>query len=210
MKSTYLIAIILFISMQGYSQILPAASPTEPDPADTNYYQNADLGWKMAVPNGRTLISNSSLDTLVKKIIDSSKSPINIAGAVVWLAFQKNKHNTFFAISQHFPEQLNRNWERYQALHDQGSYADYIDHLKGRDMKCDSATSSELINGIKFHVYHIRVYFPNGRKFLDQFLYAKLIHGSSFGVAITASSDEAENLMLSVWSHSVFDSTPWQ
>jgi hypothetical protein len=178
---------------------------------DSNLYQNKELGWTMAIPAQWRVIERNYFEAMLKKAItDSSKSYIDTFDSRVLLAVQKDTHNLFLAIVQSFRKEIKGDWGVYQSHQDQDSYKTYEEHIKGREMKLDSSTSIEIINGIKFKVFNIKISRTNGELVLNQFLYAKLINGVSFGVVINSNNEKDKETLLLAWKRSIFDANKWR
>lgn len=205
----FLSAIIFGLCSQIRAQNSIDSQPLKTHGDSITIYKNWQLGWKIDVPNGWPILQKETTDEFYKKIIDSSKSPIDTSNSKILLFAQKNKHNLFIATLQYFDEGRRGNWSDNNSVMDQQSYQEYVDHIKGTGMKCDSMSLKEKIGGIEFRVFSIKIYYPGGKLVLDQLAYEKLVHGSIFGVLISTDNLLDKDTMITAWKNSIFDKDKW-
>lgn len=168
-------------------------------------YKSKEIGWTIEIPKGWSIVSRDKTDENDQKgqeaIEKSSGQKIDLSHLKHLISFQKNNFNLFASTSEPFKEESPGDYIKSSKSVRELIYQTYVDH----DIKADSSSGKEIIQGLEFNVFYTTIYAPDGKVILNQILYNKLINGYDFGVNINFNNDNDKKIMLDAFKKSKFD-----
>lgn len=169
-----------------------------------NVYQNDEIGWKIAIPEGWRIMTVSQRDAMNERgkaaIEETIDSKLDVSGLKNLLGFQKDRFNIFGSTSEPFIEEYPGEWVENNSFLKETVLETYQQNGVHANA---SETSIEKISGIDFYVYSIKVFLPNDIT-LTQYMYSSLINGLDFGVNINYTNEKYGEEMLKAFRESTF------
>ncbi len=185
---------IFFITSVSFGQIQP----------ENNLYICKEVGWKINVPSGWN-ITNESDTTKTEgrghQMLTSvlGKEPQYGPGKDL-IEFYKDPFNSFSSTIELFGNVPIKDWEKRNKTVNLVTFK----AVQNQGVKCDSSSYIESIDSLKFNVFKIRVYKPNGELFLTQVIYSTLINKYDFGAILCYNNDIDRRILFDSWRKSKF------
>lgn len=170
-----------------------------------NIYHSEEIGWTMEIPKGWSVTHRSELSKRTEKglnaINETVGSDYDASELKQLLNFEKDRAHIFQSTSEPFDLEYEGEWEENSEGLKELIYEIY----STRDIKVDTSSSKEIIDNLEFHVFHIKMYGPDGKVMLYQDMYGKLINGYDFGANLSYINDKEKNELMSAWKNSKFE-----
>jgi hypothetical protein len=178
------------------------ASSETPKP---QLYKSDEIGWTIEMPAGWTTVTQGKLDSLDKKGKDimekESGDSIDTKGLKHLASFKKDQFNFFGSTIEPFKEDSAGEYDAQNKALDVFLYNTYVN----QGIKTDTATGTEMIQGLKFNVFNTAIHGPDGNVLLRQILYSRLINGFDFGVNINYNNEDDKKVMVDAFKNSKFE-----
>lgn len=171
---------------------------------ENEYYTSEEIGWTIQIPSGWRIMLKNQMDKnqdrgmeLVQETIDTV---VDYSGLKHLISFQKNKGNVFQSTSEPF------------ELEYEGEYEEANQFIKllitetyqNQGIKVDTTSSTARIDNLKFDLFKIKMYNPQGQLILNQDMYTRLINDYMFSVILSYNNLDDKNEMMEVWTKSKF------
>lgn len=171
---------------------------------ENEYYTSEEIGWTIRIPSGWRIMLKNQMDKnqdrgmeLVQETIDTV---VDYSGLKHLISFQKNKGNVFQSTSEPF------------ELEYEGEYEEANQFIKlliteiyqNQGIKVDTTSSTARIDNLKFDLFKIKMYNPQGELILNQDMYTRLINDYMFSVILSYNNIDDKNEMMEVWTNSKF------
>ncbi len=186
--------ILLCVSRLGFAQV------------PTKTLQFNEVGWILHIPPGTGLHADQ-VDSLIKVTTQKRQqhggTPLDFSGVHVLFTFLDPPYNTFASAITHFDAAVFPSWIKY---HDQQEKAilQQIVAMKPRILVKDTASGTEVIDGLVFQRYYIKTYYPQSGLTMETYQYARLVHGYDFMINISYSDENVGQQFRSVLHGSTF------
>ncbi|UII32867.1 hypothetical protein LVD17_03350 [Fulvivirga ulvae] len=171
-------------------------------------YRSHEIGWTIKIPEGWEIVSKDQMeihDEKGKRALEQTmKDSISFSGLKHLISFRKNNFNIFQSSSEPFPLSYEGEWKDNNSALKELLYQTYIN----QSIKIDTSSSSEIVDGLNFEVFHIKVYGPEGGIILNQDMYSRYINGFDFGVSINYNNEKDQKEMMQAWKGSTFRKRP--
>lgn len=172
---------------------------------ENEYYKSEEIGWTIQIPSNWKIMLKNQMDKnqergmeLVQETIDTV---MDYSGLKHLISFQKNQGNVFQSSSELF------------ELEYEGEFEETTQFLKliitetyqNQGIKIDTSSTTAMIDNLKFELFQIKMYNPQGKLILNQDMYTRLINDYLFSVTLSYNNLESKNEMMKVWTHSKFE-----
>jgi hypothetical protein len=190
-----------------YATILAACSPSAPEAkiSKKDTFTSNEIGWTIEIPKGFTSLSNNRIEANEQKgreAIEKVSGETTKTDSLIHLInFQKNQFNALSATIERFNESVDGDYGKHNKMVKKLIFDTYTD----QKIKIDTLSSKEIIKKVPFNVFHIKIYGPNGSVIMSQVIYANLIKGYDFGVAINYNNESDKKALIDAFKNSAFD-----
>lgn len=203
MKPTFLFLPILSFVFFSCTELDPNKQVDEGQVTGATY-ESKEIGWIIEIPKGWKVIAKDKIEASNekgKKLLEQTAGgEVDISGLKYLISFQKNQFNIFNSTSEPFVEEYPGEYEQNRKF----VYGLIHDTYTSQGIKTDTATTTERIQGLDFHVLFTTIYSPEGEKLFNQILFSRLINGYDFAMTITYNNEEDRQTMLDAIKQSKF------
>lgn len=173
-------------------------------------YKSSEIGWTIEIPKDWSIVSKDKVQENEQKgqeaLEKTAGQKIDLASLKHLISFQKNKFNFFASTSEPFKEAYHGEYLKNNKSIRELIYQTYVDN----NIKADSSSGKEMIDGIEFNTFYTTIYAPDGKVILNQILYSKLINGHDFGVNINYNNENDKKVMVDAFKNSKFKNSKLQ
>ena len=168
-------------------------------------FHSEEIGWTMEIPKGWEItdlrLTNERTERGMEALVEDNGLAYDSSGLKQLLNFQKDMFHVFQSTTEPFELEYEGEYE------DNGKFLRELifDTYTAQGIKVDSSSSKVTIDKIEFQVFHLKLYGPDGKLFLNQDMYSSLINGLDFGVNLSYINEEDKDEMLEAWMNSKFD-----
>ena len=171
---------------------------------ENEYYTSEEIGWTIQIPSGWRIMLKNQMDKnqdrgmeLVQETIDTV---VDYSGLKHLISFQKNKGNVFQSTSEPFELEYDGEYEETNQF----IKLLITETYQNQGIKVDTTSSTARIDNLKFDLFKIKMYNPQGELILNQDMYTRLINDYMFSVILSYNNIEDKNEMMEVWTNSKF------
>ncbi len=168
------------------------------------YYSSDEIGWTIKIPNDWNIMTKNKLDKNQDKgmeyIEETIDTVVDYSGLKHLISFQKDKGNVFQSTSEPFELEYAGEWEESNRYLYQVIYETY----QNQGIRVDTSSTIASIDGLKFDLFKIKMYNPQGKLILNQDMYSRLINGYGFSVILSYNNRKDKQEMMDVWTNSKF------
>jgi hypothetical protein len=171
---------------------------------ENEYYTSQEIGWTIKIPSGWNVMLKDQLDKnqergmeMVQETVDTV---IDYSRLKHLISFQKNRGNVFQSTSEPFELEYDGEFEETNQILKQVITQTY----QNQGINVDTLSKSAIIDNLKFDLFHIKMYNPQGELILNQEMYTRLINNYLFSVILTYNNLDYKNEMMKVWTNSEF------
>lgn len=168
----------------------------------SNIYKVDEIGWTVRIPAHWEIMTRETLKKNTergKKAMEKAMdSQIDVSGLVQLLNLKKDQFNSFLSTIEPYPGEDGLSEEE----HNQQVYNVIKEAYKMNGIHARYQEDSTIIDGLRFYVFHIRLYAPDKEKIIfRQVLYSRNINGYDFGMTINYNNEKPmEELSEMVYS----------
>lgn len=168
-------------------------------------YTSHEIGWTIEIPKGWETTKKSEMESFTESgleaIEENHPDYYSTTDLKYLIGFQKNKANYFQSLSEYTGSDNVNEWKKLYLS--QKKMQDLI--LSKEKYKSDSSeVKTEIIDGLEFEMFVVRIYSPEGDVVYTQLSYSRLINGFDFGVVIGYNNESYKNEMLMAFTNSRF------
>jgi hypothetical protein len=167
-------------------------------------YTNKQLGWTISIPEGYKLISKAKIEVNDQKgkeaINKVYEGEVNTDSLKHLVSFQKNQLNIFDSTIEPYVEKYDGEYE----TNNQALKKLLFDTYSNQKIKIDTLSGKEVIQGLDFNAFYIKVYGPSGAVLMHQVMYSTLLKGYDFGVNINYNNEEDKKILMDAFKNSKF------
>jgi hypothetical protein len=171
---------------------------------ENEYYTSQEIGWTIKIPSGWNVMLKDQLDKnqergmeMVQETVDTV---VDYSRLKHLISFQKNRGNVFQSTSEPFELEYDGEFEETNQILKQVITQTY----QNQGINVDTLSKSAIIDNLKFDLFHIKMYNPQGELILNQEMYTRLINNYLFSVILTYNNLDYKNEMMKVWTNSEF------
>jgi hypothetical protein len=186
--------LFIFVSLQTKGQV----------PQGTAFYSK-EFKWKIMIPPGFNPIGKEEWAKAEEK---GASAIENTVGEKI-----ENRASTLFAYRTDSSHSMDANYQPFDPEED-GDYSENFIALNEMVVETfltemptvafDSSSSKELIDGLEFHCFKLKISFPNNTK-LSMVMYSRLFGKNDFSINFLYKEEEKGKEMLNAWRNSKFD-----
>ena len=169
-----------------------------------NTYQSSEIGWTMKIPDGWEVTKRNESQRRenkgLKLLNEANDINYDASSLKQLISFQKDRVHSFTAVSEKVEIENNWEYEKNKQLVKELLYNTYASN----GIKIDTASSKEKIDNLKFNLFKITVYGPQGDILLYQDLYSTFRNGLDFGVNLNYLREKEKMELMRVWKNSKF------
>lgn len=169
-----------------------------------NTYQSSEIGWTMKIPDGWEVTKRNESQRRenkgLKLLNEANDINYDASSLKQLISFQKDRVHSFTAVSEKVEIENNGEYEKNKQLVKELLYNTYASN----GIKIDTASSKEKIDNLKFNLFKITVYGPQGDILLYQDLYSTFRNGLDFGVNLNYLREKEKMELMRVWKNSKF------
>lgn len=178
-------------------------SPQQEKPVEQTY-TNKEIGWTITIPSGYRLLSKAKIEVndergkaAINKVYEGEMSTETLQHLV---SFQKNQLNVFDSTIEPYEEKVAGEYEtNNKALREL-----IFDTYHNQNIRADTSSGKETIQGHVFNTFYIKVYGPSGDVLMHQVMYSTMRKGYDFGVNINYNNEKDKQLMMDAFKRSKF------
>jgi hypothetical protein len=163
------------------------------------------VGWKIFLPEGFNVID--SIDNTVrnergKKAIENANDiKADISETITLISATKDTYNCFNSTITPFDLKKDGNWEETSQTVKDMVYITFVKKMP--DAKVDSATTTEIIDGLSFNKFRVTVTI-NDKTLFNSFLLSKLYKGYDFGISYVYINEKTKEKIEEMLKNSKF------
>ncbi|WP_379087013.1 hypothetical protein [Pedobacter sp. UC225_65] len=180
-----------------------SSTPQQEANAAANY-TNKELGWTITIPEGYKLISKAKIEVNDQKgkeaINKVYEGEVNTDSLKHLVSFQKNQLNIFDSTIEPYVEKYPGEYE----TNNQALKKLLFDTYNNQKIKIDTLSGKEVVQGLDFNAFYIKVYGPSGAVLMHQVMYSTLLKGYDFGVNINYNNEEDKKILMDAFKNSKF------
>lgn len=162
-----------------------------------------EIGWTMEFIDNWEIESSRNLDKDIKEGIEKIKETginPNVTGKEIKLiTFRKNTISKFQSTIIPFKESYKNEWNDKYPLIKKHLY----DIFSAQGLKIDSTSNKELIDGVDFEVFNLKIY-QNNKQVMEQNMYRTYLNGYDFIVNMTNDNSLYKQQLLKAFRKSKF------
>ena len=203
-KTGLIFSLIGIVSLINSCEIDPNKQVDE-GKVENEYYTSDEIGWTIQIPSGWRIMLKNQLDKnqdkgmdLVQETIDTI---VDYSGLKHLISFQKNKANVFQSTSEPFELEYEGEWEENNEF----VKVLITETYQNQGIRVDTSSSTAWIDDLKFDLFEIKMYNPQGDIILNQDMYSRLINDYMFSVILSYNDIVYKNEMMKVWTNSKFE-----
>lgn len=166
---------------------------------------NKDFDWTITIPENFETVSPEDWQKLQNKGAEAIENTID--GKV------DNQAKTLFVFKSDRFNYFESNYQPFDATQD-GDYLESNREVQDvlyetfkaqmQNPRIDSLSSTETIDGLKFHVYKMSIYLPNDMV-MELLMYSRLFGKRDFTVNILTIDKNKQKVLLQAWRESTFE-----
>lgn len=172
---------------------------------ENEYYTSEEIGWSIQIPSGWRIMLKNQMDKnqdrgmeLVQETIDTV---VDYSGLKHLISFQKNKGNVFQSTSEPFELEYEGEFEETNQF----LKLVITETYQNQGIRIDTLSTTARIDNLKFELFKIKMYNPQGELILNQDMYTRLINDYLFSVVLSYNNLEDKQEMMKVWTNSKFE-----
>jgi len=203
-KTGLIFTLIGIVSLINSCEIDPNKQVDE-GKVENEYYTSDEIGWTIQIPSGWRIMLKNQLDKnqdkgmdLVQETIDTI---VDYSGLKHLISFQKNKANVLQSTSEPFELEYEGEWEENNEF----VKVLITETYQNQGIRVDTSSSTAWIDDLKFDLFEIKMYNPQGDIILNQDMYSRLINDYMFSVILSYNDIVYKNEMMKVWTNSKFE-----
>lgn len=202
-RTSMICSLIIFVWLLNSCRIDPNNQVDE-GKVENEYYTSQEIGWTIKIPSGWNVMLKDQLDKnqergmeMVQETVDTV---VDYSRLKHLISFQKNRGNVFQSTSEPFELEYDGEFEETNQILKQVITQTY----QNQGINVDTLSKSAIIDNLKFDLFHIKMYNPQGELILNQEMYTRLINNYLFSVILTYNNLDYKNEMMKVWTNSEF------
>jgi hypothetical protein len=169
-----------------------------------------EVGWTLFIPTDTKFLNNAQFDTIQQKAVNAINKTYDIS---VEEEFKKIKSlftiyqgqfNFFGSTLNPYDSSMFETWQQ--------SYADSkimlmdLFNQQGPDIKiADTASSSEIIDGLTFEKFYIKTIYPTNNLMLNTFWFYRKHRDYDFSINISYTDEKIGKMFLNILRNSKFE-----
>lgn len=165
---------------------------------------NQDFRWTVTIPEGFDSVSTEQWTKMQNKGADAVEKTYDekvINNSKTIFVFRSGKLNYLESNYQPFDTAIDGNYFESCRNVNEILYQTFVTQMK--DVKIDTATSTEKIDNLEFQTFRLKITYPNNMV-MNAFLFTRLFDKKEFSVNIMYVDNEKGELMLDAWKKSKF------
>lgn len=182
MKKGFVLGMMLLLALSACSQKKRRPEMDEGS-VKGEIYKSKEMGWSIRIPQGWQVMSKDVLTEKARKgmgqVSEAIGTDIDYSGLKFLISFQKDQANSFQSTSEPFGEGraswIENNKMVKEALFDTYFY---------RGILADTTSATVDIDGLRFDLFRVKLFNQQGKIFLNQDIYSRLINGYSFAAIL--------------------------
>jgi hypothetical protein len=149
------------------------------------------VGWKVKIPEDFTVMDSARTEALARRgenaIERTYDTTLDFKATRTLISASKGQYNYFASTITPFDPAVDRDWEEANAALKNVIVETFQTQMP--DMKIDTSSSVEKIDGLEFQKFHVVTTYPN-KMVMNVFMYARLHKGYDFGINICYTDEE--------------------
>ncbi len=204
LKTSRIIVLLLFLSLI-FSCKNDSNKQVDEGEIEERVYHSKDIGWTMKIPKGweimqRDVVQQQS-DKGLEAISETLDSEIDVSQLKQLINLKKDEFHLFLSTSEKFDLTYEGEWEENNEVLKKVLYDTYT----SKGIKLDTSSTNTMVSGLKFSVFKIKLYGPNGEVILYQDMYSRYINGFDFAATLNYIRPKEKDEILRAWKRSKFE-----
>lgn len=185
--------------------IAGCSNQTKSNGGGAREYIFPQVGWKIKVPEDLTVMDSARANELNSKGLSAVEktydTTVDARDTKTLIAIQKDENNLLTSTISPFEASRDGDWQ--ERINERKSLIMETYQSQRPDVKLDTSTAHEKIDGVEFQKFHITTTYPDN-KVRHAFMYSTLKNGFDYGISVSYMDEKVGKELTDIVEKSAF------